>query len=185
MSLRRLDQDLLTAISHPLRLRLLARYMDEVASPTQLATELDEPLGKVAYHTRALVELGSLELVRTVPRRGALEHFYRGVVTPLFTDEDWAKLPRGKRHRLVGTVLRTVLSEITRTYQAGTFETRTDLHVSRTPLQLDEAAWAELNAMLDAVLERAMELRAQPAADDAIASSLVLMHFPRPNAARA
>jgi hypothetical protein len=46
---------------------------------------------------------------------------------------------------------------------------------------LDEAGWAEINEMLLAVVERALELRDQGViTEDPFASSLVLMHFPRP-----
>jgi hypothetical protein len=47
-----------------------------VASPSELPDALGEPLGNVSYHVRILRELDCIELVRTEPRRGALEHFY-------------------------------------------------------------------------------------------------------------
>src|ERR1043166_4271590 len=72
-----LDEALLRAISHPLRHRLLGMLDGRVASPNQLARELEWPLGRVSYHIRLLSDLGAIELVRTEPRRGALEHFYR------------------------------------------------------------------------------------------------------------
>ena len=78
-----LDEALLRAISHPLRHRLLGMLDGRTASPNQLARELDLPLGRVSYHIRLLADLGAIELVRTEPRRGALEHFYRAVTTRL------------------------------------------------------------------------------------------------------
>jgi hypothetical protein len=38
-------------------------------------------LGNVAYHIKILEENGAIELVRTEPVRGALEHFYRASVS--------------------------------------------------------------------------------------------------------
>ncbi len=39
-----------------------------------MAKEFDESLPLVSYHVRILRELSCLELVRTTPRRGAIEH---------------------------------------------------------------------------------------------------------------
>lgn len=66
------------ALSNPLRVRIAVALMDrDEASPSELAKDLDESLGNLSYHVRYLYDLGFLELSRMVPRRGALEHFYR------------------------------------------------------------------------------------------------------------
>lgn len=64
---------------HPTRVRLIEIFAlaEEPRSPVSLAQEMDERLGNVSYHVRALVDEGLIELDRTVPRRGAVEHFYR------------------------------------------------------------------------------------------------------------
>ena len=87
------DQRLVRAIGHPLRLRLLTIFNERVASPSDLAAELGEPIGNVSYHTRILARLGCVELVKTKQVRGAVEHYYRAVVRPVFSDDDWAELP--------------------------------------------------------------------------------------------
>jgi DNA-binding transcriptional ArsR family regulator len=66
------------ACGHPLRMEILAAYMDaNVLSPNDLARQLKQPLGNVAYHVRILHHAGILHLTRTAQRRGALEHYYR------------------------------------------------------------------------------------------------------------
>src|SRR6478736_4572453 len=65
------------ALAHPLRARILQRLGERVASPGDLAVELGAPLGVVSYHVRMLRDYECVELVRTEPRRGALQHFYR------------------------------------------------------------------------------------------------------------
>jgi DNA-binding PadR family transcriptional regulator len=42
-----------------------------------VASETTESLGLVSYHTRQLEQYGALEPVRTEPRRGATQHYYR------------------------------------------------------------------------------------------------------------
>ena len=88
-----IDQRLVRALAHPLRVRILEILSERVASPNLLAKELGVDLGDVAYHTRTLNSCGCLELVDTARRRGATEHFYKAAPrttltwTPLDLDE--------------------------------------------------------------------------------------------------
>jgi DNA-binding transcriptional ArsR family regulator len=68
---------LLKAFAHPLRMAILARLDEAVLSPKELADELGSSLPIVSYHVRELERAGVIELVRTAPRRGALQHWYR------------------------------------------------------------------------------------------------------------
>jgi predicted ArsR family transcriptional regulator len=64
-----------------MRLTLLYAVRDRgEASPAALAGLLapeTRPVPAVAYHVRRLLEAGLIELARTQPVRGALEHHYR------------------------------------------------------------------------------------------------------------
>ncbi len=108
------------------------------ASPNQLARELDLPLGRVSYHIRLLADLGAIELVRTEPRRGALEHFYRAVTTVWFSEADWQKLPRSARRGILGQNLQHIFSSVTAAADGGGFDNAASV-VLRAPLELDEA----------------------------------------------
>jgi DNA-binding transcriptional ArsR family regulator len=77
---RGLDQGLVRALSHPIRVEILQTLRGRVASPAELSQELDRSLGVISYHANTLVSCGYLELVRTEPRRGAIENFFG--VTP-------------------------------------------------------------------------------------------------------
>lgn len=71
--------ELIAALNHPLRRRILRAYLDgrfQTASSTQLADEMGMPLGNIAYHVKTLARLGVLELVRREKVRGAEERFY-------------------------------------------------------------------------------------------------------------
>ena len=67
------------ALSHPLRARIFAAFDGGVRSPREISEELGAPLSNVSYHVRQLRSSGLIKLVRTTPRRGALEHHYRRV----------------------------------------------------------------------------------------------------------
>jgi DNA-binding transcriptional ArsR family regulator len=92
------DPALGKALAHPLRPRILVALAGRTASPSELAEQLDVPLGVLSYHVRRLVDLGLLRLVRRVPRRGAVEHYYTAADahltrTPVTVDaEGWRQL---------------------------------------------------------------------------------------------
>lgn len=67
------------AVAHPVRrdiLRTMAKNSNGPVSPAKLAEELGVPIGTVAYHVRELKDHTVIKLVKTTPRRGAVEHFY-------------------------------------------------------------------------------------------------------------
>jgi DNA-binding transcriptional ArsR family regulator len=177
------DQRLVRAIGHPLRLRLLTIFNERVASPSDLAAELGEPIGNVSYHTRILARLGCVELVKTKQVRGAVEHYYRAVVRPVFSDDDWAQLPQSIRKSLAGAVLTEIADNMAASAPDGGFD-RDEVHLSRTTVTLDEQGWQDLNEALQEVVDRALEIQAESAsrlssesATDSDAAALVLMLF--------
>jgi DNA-binding transcriptional ArsR family regulator len=180
------DQRLVRAIGHPLRLRLLTIFNERVASPSDLAAELGEPIGNVSYHTRILARLGCVELVKTKQVRGAVEHYYRAVVRPVFSDDDWAELPLSIRKSLAGAVLTEIADDMGSSAAEGGFD-RDEVHLSRTPLVLDQQGWQQLNEALQEVVEQAIAIQAQSAArlhsdgtSDSEGAVLALMLFEPP-----
>jgi DNA-binding transcriptional ArsR family regulator len=174
-----LDEALLRAISHPLRHRLLGMLDGRVASPNQLARELDLPLGRVSYHIRLLSDLGAIELVRTEPRRGALEHFYRAVTTVWFSEADWAKLPRSARRGILGQNLQHIITNVTTAADTGGFEHPSGV-VLHAPLELDEKSMQELSTMLREVVERARAMSSSDRdGENAVQAELSVLLFER------
>ena len=80
------------ALSHPIRMQILTILHKRVASPNQIAQELGEGLSQVSYHVKVLKEYKCIELVRTEPRRGAVEHFYRATARSFFSDDEFKSL---------------------------------------------------------------------------------------------
>jgi DNA-binding transcriptional ArsR family regulator len=152
---------LMKALGHPMRMRILMRLSQKVMSPNQLAQEIEERLGSVSYHVRVLVEIGYLELVRTEPRRGAVEHFYKAQSRAFLTDADWERLPDKTRQALSDSVLQVMWRDVGIAVATGTFDERVDRHLSFTQLVLDESAWSELKGEVDKVLELAIDLQNQ------------------------
>jgi DNA-binding transcriptional ArsR family regulator len=158
---KQLDRGLVKALGHPLRQRLLIllhKYGE--ASPRELALRSGEPLGNVSYHVRILRENDCVELVRTEPRRGAVEHFYRATARPILDDTQWAQLPASVRRALFGQTLRELWDDVVAA-AAGKGLDDPQAHVSRTWFELDDTAWAEFAEALNAALEKGFELQAE------------------------
>jgi DNA-binding transcriptional ArsR family regulator len=139
------DPRYLKAVSHPMRVRILAMLDEGPASPKQLSDRLGASLGVVAYHVRTLYDLDMLRLVGTRQRRGATEHTYATVARPAFSDEAWASMEPVAKQRVLGAMLRQIGESANASAAAGGFD-REDAKVSRLSLRLDERGFKQLAA---------------------------------------
>lgn len=178
---------LIKALGHPLRQRILIALNHGVASPSELSKQMGEPLGNVSYHVKILAECEAIELVKTAPVRGAVEHFYRAAIRPYFDDDHWAELPASMRDALFDDSLQSIWTHVVEAAKGGGLDGLKD-HISWTTLELDEEAYEEMADQLRITLERAMELqaetinrRAQNSAeeDELHRTELAIMHFHR------
>ena len=185
-----ITQQLAKALAHPLRVRILSSLQKGISSPNQLSQELGEPLGNVSYHVKTLLEYDCVELVKTEPRRGAVEHFYRATERAFFNDADWAKIPASARKGIHGVILQAIGQEATEAMVAGKVDARIDSHVTQSTLLLDEQGWSEIAALLDETLNRANEIAEESASrlaeekSDPITTSLAMLHFEKAPAKR-
>src|SRR4051812_44703323 len=99
------DPRLVKALAHPLRVQILSTLEDRVASPSDLATELNAPLGNVSYHVRTLADLGLVKLVKRRTRRGAVEHYYQARGRAQVTNRAWAQVPGVVKRSMVAAAL--------------------------------------------------------------------------------
>jgi DNA-binding transcriptional ArsR family regulator len=185
-SLDLVDPRIAKALSHPMRARILRILDERVASPNEIAEMIDERLPNVSYHVRALLDLDCIELVDTAQRRGAIEHYYRAVVRPFFSDRDWKRLPRSGRQAISGAALQKIWEDVSEALKAGTFESRSDRHLSHDDVVLDEEGWgavAQLLKDVDADLERIASdsaARLKESGGEGIPATVVAMQFELP-----
>jgi DNA-binding transcriptional ArsR family regulator len=175
-------------LAHPLRARILQRLGERVASPTDLAAELAAPLGVVSYHVRMLLDYDCVELVRTEPRRGALQHFYRATARPNLDEHQRRTLPSDLRRELSGETIQALVSDLGQAADAGTLKDPETL-VNRTLLELDDRGFTKLNRLLARTHAQALQIASESATRNADASSgafqteLAMLHFKRAEAA--
>lgn len=132
-----IEQNIVKALAHPLRVRILTVLNDRVASPNELRKLLEEGLSQVSYHIKVLKDFEMIEMVKTEPRRGAVEHFYRAkskVFVPSWVAKAW---PKSARDGVAGTILEQIEVDLVESIKAGLFNDRPDHVVARDPRILD------------------------------------------------
>lgn len=185
-SLDLVDPRIAKALSHPMRARILGILDERVASPNEIAEIIEERLPNVSYHVRALLDLGCIELVDTAQRRGAIEHYYRAVVRPFFSDRDWKRLPRSGRQAISDAALRIIWEDVGDALRAGTFESRPDRHLSHNDVVLDDEGWREVAEILNGMISEVQRIasasakRLKTANGEGIPATVVAMQFELP-----
>jgi DNA-binding transcriptional ArsR family regulator len=184
-----INESLIKALNHPFRVRALTILTERTASPKELGLALGESVNFASYHIRALADLGLLELVRTEPRRGAVEHYYRASVRVLLDNDGWEQLSPMLREAISGIAIGLIISDANEAFEERTLDARLDRHLTRTPLVLDEVGWQKANGVLNAALEELLKVQAESAgrmtSDDQpirVSASMLCFELPRTNA---
>jgi DNA-binding transcriptional ArsR family regulator len=178
-----LEQRLFKALAHPLRFQALIILSERVASPNELSKELGEGLSQVSYHVKVLLDADCIELVKTEPRRGAVEHYYRATSRAFLSDDEWAQLPDSVRPGFSVSLLQTLMDDAVAALKAGTFDSRDDHHLSRTQVKLDEQGWQDVATTLSGALDRVLDIQAESvkrmakSGEEAIPATVAMMSF--------
>jgi len=154
-----MGRDLIHALAHPYRVRLLHVMNQREASSKEVAREIGANESSMAYHVKELEKIGFVERVRTKQRRGAYEHFYRGTGRRIFSAEEWVLVPEPIRAAVVGQELRITGDLLSESLATETFERRADRHHSLQEALVDEQGWIDAMEALDACMCRIMEVR--------------------------
>jgi DNA-binding transcriptional ArsR family regulator len=177
------DPRYVKAMSHPLRVRILAILMERKASPVELAQVLEGTLGTVSYHVRTLHQLGLIELVAETRVRGAVEHHYRAKSRPVITDEAWEKAPPIAKQAAVGSSLQMIDDYARASAAAGGFD-HGDAALIRISMKLDAKGWQQLAKACKRLYEQAQRIEADArerldgeAPDEEMDVGLVMMMF--------
>jgi DNA-binding transcriptional ArsR family regulator len=177
------DQRLVKALAHPLRVEILIILNERMASPNELSKELEEGLSQVSYHVKVLKDFECIEMVKTEPRRGAVEHYYRATARAFLSDREWQKLPESIKPGMSAAFMKMLISDVIEAMNAGTFDSRNDRHMSWTPGVVDEQGWDESVDLVNETLERAMAIHAASvkrlakSGDEGVPATVVLMNF--------
>ncbi|HEX6780830.1 MAG TPA: winged helix-turn-helix domain-containing protein [Solirubrobacterales bacterium] len=167
------------ALKHPLRVRILEILNEGPRSPSQFVEEglvpresynsYQQALSLASYHFRELQKEGCLEIAESIPRRGAVEHVYRGLARVFVDDAEFEEMDPATRRQLSRISLQGMVARADRAIAEDTFDARADRHLTWMPMQLDERGWKEVVAKLATTFAELTQIRRD--AGDRIAAS--------------
>jgi DNA-binding transcriptional ArsR family regulator len=158
------DTRLAKALSHPVRVNALKILNDRVASPSEIARELELPVANVSYHIKTLLQLGCIEEVEYRHVRGAVEHRYRALRRPEAQLDDWADMPANAREDLAGKVARAAYQDLRAAHEDGTLAACDRPVYAWTRVHLDQQGWDEVYAILEDAIDQALKVAESSAA---------------------
>jgi AcrR family transcriptional regulator len=171
----------------PTRERLLSYLVSRSAALAELATHLDEPLETVSAELAALEHAGLIELSTEPGPDGQSKEVYSAPDMAEISTPEWERLDPDQRQRISAQILQVINTNTNLALEAGTFDARTDRHLSQFSLRLDEQGWKDLGAILDTAFDAVKETRAQSRArrqetgDGDIEACVVLSLFELPS----
>lgn len=179
-----------TVLAHPVRVRILEVLNERDMSPVEFCREGFAPesmeVSHVAYHFRELAEYGSLAVVEENPRRGSVEHVYRGLGRAYFSDHQWDALDYEERVRLSKTMVQGLMARVEGALMSDTFDARVNRHLTWIAMRLDEQGWSEMTTALTAAFGEVEQIRADAEArldrdgEEGIPSTCGILGFPSP-----
>jgi hypothetical protein len=147
------------------------------------------PVEGIRRRFKMLAEIGWLSKVnekRGGKRRGAAEHYYRATGPAIFGNGAWAEVPDQVKATYTWRNFERLTGQVRKAIEAGTFEARTDNHLSWSLLRLDQQGWEKVATAVDALFgfaseaQEDAELRMSSSGEQPIATTLALAAFESP-----
>lgn len=186
----------------PFPQRLAKVFADDVCLEIVAETNLQEmsarqfheevggaPVESIRRRFKMLAEIGWLSKVsekRGGRRRGATEHYYRATAPPIFDTQTWAAAPDSVKASYRWHTFEQLSEQVKEAIEAGTFEARTDNHLSWSLLRLDRQGWENVATAVDALFTFIFEaqgeakLRMSSTGERPITTTLSLAAFESP-----
>lgn len=149
------------ALSHDLRVEILTYLTERAsASASEMARALGAEVADVSHHVKQLVKYGFAEMVEVRPvTKGTAEKVYRATKRPLINTEEVERLPSSVRSSFAGQVLQKAFDDVVAGFEVNAFGDRSDWHLTRTPLEVDEEGWQEIIAIHQRTLDETFEIQ--------------------------
>lgn len=158
-----INQRLIKGLAHPLRVRILAYMNDRERSPNELSEKLNEGLSQVSYHVKVLKDFEMIEMTRTEPRRGAVEHYYRAIERAYIPRWMAKLLPRSGNEIVGSNILEAMEEDLVASIDSGKFYEREDTHASYTPVTLDGIGCEEADDVAIRAIKEILEIQGRSA----------------------
>jgi DNA-binding transcriptional ArsR family regulator len=108
------------AVKHQRRVELLCLLNEGEYNRYELAALVREEPHRIKHHLKELVGEGSIELAYAKRVGNLIQHYYRAVQIPFYTDEEIEALRPEERQAFAGVILQAVIAEALAALWAGT-----------------------------------------------------------------
>jgi hypothetical protein len=142
-------------LKHPARVRILEVINEAPMSPIRF---LEGGYADREFKSK-LQKAGLIEVIESIPRRGAMEHIYRGCSRVFYTNEEFDKLSFRERAMLSRTSFQGLVARTDRAIAQGTFDNRTNRQLTWRAMHLDEDGWQEMADHLNEAFAKAEAIR--------------------------
>jgi len=160
---RTLDDAVVYATAHRIRIEALSIMNDAKTSPTEIAKILDEDLSAVSHHIRALFEDGSIESAGTAKRGSATEHFYRAVTLPYVTSEEYEGMSPADRREIAGLIVQAIMAETLAALRVGKMEGKREPWLTWQAVPVDEEGEKEISKLMQETYDKADDIKVRNA----------------------
>jgi predicted transcriptional regulator len=155
-----LGDELALVISNETTVKVLVYLVERSGSPREIADALDISTSKASHHVKKLKRMRLVELIEEREVGGAIQHIYRAVVRPIMSTEAWDKLSVAERQRYSVWIVRMILADAGMSFRANVFDARSNTHLSRTPMVVDERGLTEVAAIQTRALREIIQVEA-------------------------
>jgi DNA-binding transcriptional ArsR family regulator len=136
---------------------------DREWSPNELSEQLNEGLSQVSYHIKVLKDFEMIEMTRTAPVRGAIEHFYRAIERAYIPTWMAKLLPQSGKEIIGSNILEAIEEDLVASIKSGKFYERDDCHATYTPVTLDGVGCEEADAAANRLVKELLEIEGRAA----------------------
>jgi DNA-binding transcriptional ArsR family regulator len=158
-----IEERLAFAIRNRTRVYVLTLLNEGVYCSEELAEIIGEPVGNIAHHIRKLLDDGSIEHVKSEPVRNTLQHFYRAIKMPFYTDEELAAMTPEERQAIIGLTLQCLMAEIMTAFWSRKMEADPRLWLAWRWFNVDEQGRQDLADEQERSWQRSREIEAESA----------------------
>jgi len=107
------------ALKHQRRVEILCLLNGGEHNRYELAALIGVKPSKIKHHLRELLDEGSIELAYSKRVGNVMQHYYRAVEMPFYTDDEVAAMPPEGKQAICGVILQAVMAEALAALWAG------------------------------------------------------------------
>jgi len=151
------------AFGHWIRLEALAILAEGKVSVGEIARIIGISVNRLSGHIRGLYEHGCIEYLGTGTSRNANEHFYRAVMLPHISDEEFRAMPPVERRESLGIVTQAITAETLAALRVGQLDDDENVRVIGRCLRVDAQGKIDVQAHVLDVYKQLVDIKVQSA----------------------